>query len=131
MSILSACHALPKYIDVKELVLTNWGCYRRQKGFQWANGPNSLNRYADLPFTTWVFDASGTEFWEGGTDRGSEAGLDSVSGSGGHRKGLFVVVRLSEVGLIGEKGTKVPNASIAEISVEVELCLTFNFEYTR
>ncbi len=42
-----------------------------------------------------------------------------------------MVVRLSEVGLIGEKGTKVPNASIAEISVEVELCLTFNFEYTR
>ncbi|KAL0041621.1 hypothetical protein WJX79_009772 [Trebouxia sp. C0005] len=73
---------------------------------------------------------AGTEFWEGATDRGSEAGLDSVSGSGGHRKGLFVVVRLSEVGLIGEKGTKVPNASIAEISVEVELCLTFNFEYT-
>lgn len=81
--------------------------------------------------TTLGFDASGTEFWEGGTERGSEAGLDSVSGSGGHRKGLFVVVRLSEVGLIGEKGTKVPNASIAEISVEVELCLTFNFEYTR
>ncbi|KAL0049997.1 hypothetical protein WJX82_002413 [Trebouxia sp. C0006] len=73
---------------------------------------------------------AGTEYWEGGTERGSEAGLDSVSGSGGHRKGLFVVVRLSEVGLIGEKGTKVPNASIAEISVEVELCLTFNFEYT-
>ncbi|DBA94847.1 hypothetical protein WJX77_009545 [Trebouxia sp. C0004] len=73
---------------------------------------------------------AGTDFWEGGTERGSEAGLDSVSGSGGHRKGLFVVVRLSEVGLIGEKGTKVPNASIAEISVEVELCLTFNFEYT-
>lgn len=42
-----------------------------------------------------------------------------------------MVIRLSEVGLIGEKGTKVPNASIAEISVEVELCLTFNFEYTR
>ena len=57
--------------------------------------------------------------------------MDSASGSGGNRKGLFVVVRLSEVGLIGEKGTKVPNASIAEISVEVELCLTFKFEFTR
>lgn len=74
---------------------------------------------------------SGGDFWEGSTEKGSEAGLDSVSGSGGNRKGLFVVVRLSEVGLIGEKGTKVPNASIAEISVEIELTLTFNFEYTR
>ena len=57
--------------------------------------------------------------------------MDSTSGGGGSRKGLFVVVRLSDVGLIGEKGTKVPNASIAEISVEVELCLTFSFEFTR
>ena len=92
---------------------------------------NSLKRCAYLPLQLWALIASGTEFWEGATERGSEAGLDSVSGSGGHRKGLFVVVRLSEVGLSGEKGTKVPNASIAEISVEVELCLTFNFEYTR
>ena len=74
---------------------------------------------------------TGGEFWEGATERGSDTGLDSVSGSGGSRKGMFVVVRLSEVGLIGEKGTKVPNASIAEISVEIELNLTFKFEYTR
>lgn len=78
-----------------------------------------------------VIAIAGGEFWEGSTERGSEAGVDSASGSGGNRKGLFVVVRLSEVGLIGEKGTKVPNASIAEISVEVELCLTFKFEFTR
>lgn len=42
-----------------------------------------------------------------------------------------MVVRLSEVGLIGEKGTKVPNASIAEISLELELSLTFTFDYSR
>ena len=77
-----------------------------------------------------VHDAGG-EFLEGFTERGSEAGLDSASGSAANRKGLFLVVRLSEVGLIGEKGTKVPNASIAEISVEVELLLTFKFEFTR
>lgn len=42
-----------------------------------------------------------------------------------------MVVRLSEVGLIGEKGTKVPNASIAEISIEAEVLLTFSFEFSR
>ena len=68
---------------------------------------------------------------EGNSERGSEGGLDSLSQGGSNRKGLLVVVRLSEVGLIGEKGTKVPNTSIAEISLEVELSLTFKFDYSR
>lgn len=58
------------------------------------------------------------ELGEGSTERGSEGGLDSLSQGGNNRKSRFVVVRLSEVGLIGKKGTKVPNASIAEISLE-------------
>ena len=74
---------------------------------------------------------AGGDSWESSTERGSEAGADSTSASGSNRKGLFVEVRLSDLGLIGEKGTKVPNASIAEFSVEVELCLTFQFEFTR
>ena len=33
--------------------------------------------------------------------------------------------------MIGEKGTKVPNTSIAEISLELELSLAFKFDYSR
>lgn len=45
--------------------------------------------------------------------------------------GLLVVVRLEEVGLVGEKGSKVPSASFAEISIELELQLTLAFEFSR
>ena len=56
---------------------------------------------------------------------------EGSSAGGTSRQGLFVVVRLCEVSLIGEKGSRVPNAAIAEISVEIELALTLSLAYDR
>jgi len=42
-----------------------------------------------------------------------------------------VVLRLSDVGLVGERGSKVPNASIGELSLEIEVALALDFEYAR
>lgn len=42
-----------------------------------------------------------------------------------------MVLRLSDVGLVGERGSKVPNASIGELSLEIEVALALDFEYAR
>jgi len=42
-----------------------------------------------------------------------------------------VVLRLSDVGLVGERGSKVPNASNGELSLEIEVALALDFEYAR
>ena len=57
--------------------------------------------------------------------------MDSASTSASGRAGLWVVLRLSDVGLVGERGSKVPNASIGELSLEVEVALALTFEYAR
>lgn len=57
--------------------------------------------------------------------------MDSASTSASGRAGLWVVLRLSDVGLVGERGSKVPNASIGELSLEVEIALALTFEYAR
>ena len=42
-----------------------------------------------------------------------------------------MVLRLSDVGLVGERGSKVPNASIGELSLEIEVALALSFEFAR
>ena len=68
----------------------------------------------------------------GGEATGSQAGHgggDAASVSG--RTGLWVVVRCCDMGLVGERGTKVPNAAIGELSLELELSLALSYEYSR
>ena len=65
-----------------------------------------------------------------GTSQGSGA-MDSASTSASGRAGLWVVLRLSDVGLVGERGSKVPNASIGELSLEIEVALALSFEFAR
>ena len=57
--------------------------------------------------------------------------MDSASTCASGRAGLWVVLRLSEVGLVGERGSKVPNASIGELSLEIEVALALDFEFSR
>ena len=65
-----------------------------------------------------------------GTSQGSGA-MDSASTCASGRAGLWAVLRLSEVGLVGERGSKVPNASIGELSLEIEVALALDFEFSR
>lgn len=66
----------------------------------------------------------------GAADRLSEgAEAASTSGASG-RSGMWIVVRCSEVGLLGERGSKVPSAAIGELSLEIELSLALDFEYS-
>jgi hypothetical protein len=62
------------------------------------------------------------------TDRSSEA-MDAASVSS--RSGLWIVVRCSDVGLLGERGSKVPSASIGQLTLGVELSLAMDFEFSR
>jgi hypothetical protein len=57
--------------------------------------------------------------------------MDLASTSTLDRAGLWVVLRLSNVSLVGERGSKVPNASIGELSLEIEVTLALDFEYAR
>ena len=42
-----------------------------------------------------------------------------------------VLCRCQDVGLLGERGSKVPNATIGQLSIEVEVAMTLNLEYSR
>ena len=70
--------------------------------------------------------------WESSTQRSSEA-PDSACGNSitSSRSGLYVVARLADVGLVGERGTGVPNATISEVSVELDVSLTLALEFSR
>ncbi|CAL8467730.1 g7268 [Coccomyxa elongata] len=64
------------------------------------------------------------------TDRSSEA-QDAASMSGvSSRSGMWIVVQCSGVGLFGERGSKVPSASIGELTLEIEVSLALDFEYS-
>ncbi|KAK9816598.1 hypothetical protein WJX72_002556 [[Myrmecia] bisecta] len=77
---------------------------------------------------------TGSEQWEGvpstagAARRSGPGGQDSSSLSG--RQGMFVVLRCEAMGLVGEKGTQLPNVSIGELSLELEFQLTLTFTYT-
>lgn len=47
------------------------------------------------------------------------------------RSGMWIVVQCTGVGLFGERGSKVPSASIGELSLEIEVSLALDFEYSR
>ena len=47
------------------------------------------------------------------------------------RQGVHVVGRVSGFGLIGERGSKVPNLSLAQGDVEGHVFVRFVFEYTK
>ena len=44
---------------------------------------------------------------------------------------MWCVIRCQDVGLLGERGSKVPNASIGQLSIEMELQLTLALEFSR
>ncbi len=68
--------------------------------------------------------------WEGSDAASERDDVDSGSGTGGHQ-GVFAVVRCSGVGLVGERGTGMPNASIAELSIEIDFSMSITFEYSE
>ena len=88
----------------------------------------SLQWETELDFS--LADSRTTASARTGTSQGSGA-MDSASTSSSGRAGLWVVLRLSSVGLVGERGSKVPNASIGELSLEIEVALALDFEYAR
>jgi len=51
--------------------------------------------------------------------------------AGPQRQGVYVLLRADHMGLVGEKGSKVPNATIREISLEVECTLDITLEFSR
>lgn len=65
----------------------------------------------------------------GATERSSEAMSAATSASG--RSGMWVAVRCAEVGLLGERGSKVPGAAIEQLTLELEFSLALDFEFTR
>ncbi len=65
------------------------------------------------------------------TDRSSEAPEAASMSGASSRSGMWIVVQCSGVGLFGERGSKVPSASIGELSLEIELSLALDFEYSR
>jgi hypothetical protein len=67
----------------------------------------------------------------GPTDRSSEAPEAASMSGTSSRSGMWIVVQCSGVGLLGERGSKVPSASIGELSLEIELSLALDFEYSR
>lgn len=65
---------------------------------------------------------------ETGSSRSGGAG--DTSSLGGGRQGMLVAVRCMEVGLVGEKGSKVPNFAIQELSLEMDFQLSLSWTYS-
>ncbi|KAK9802713.1 hypothetical protein WJX73_010173 [Symbiochloris irregularis] len=64
-----------------------------------------------------------------GSTEGGETGAEASSTTSG-RRGLFAVVRCNDLALLGERGSKVPNATIGQLSLEIEVAMTLSLEYT-
>lgn len=64
---------------------------------------------------------------ETGSSRSGGAGDASSVGSG--RQGMLMAVRCMEVGLVGEKGSKVPNFAVQELSLEMDFQLNLSWTY--
>eukprot|EP01025_Chloroclados_australasicus_P054394 TRINITY_DN6444_c1_g1_i9.p1 TRINITY_DN6444_c1_g1~~TRINITY_DN6444_c1_g1_i9.p1 ORF type:complete len:1276 (+),score=187.54 TRINITY_DN6444_c1_g1_i9:169-3996(+) len=70
-------------------------------------------------------------------DKTSEAGTNQsnedvdVEDTSVQRQGVYIVIQASGVEVVGEKGTKVPNLTAAEVSLEVECKATAEFEYSQ
>lgn len=64
---------------------------------------------------------------ETGSSRSGGAGGDASSAAG--RQGMLVAVRCMEVGLVGEKGSKVPNFALQQLSLEMDFQLSLSWHY--
>ena len=78
---------------------------------------------------------SAVEDWDAaasvtGASTEGDSGLDAASVSTG-RRGLFAVVRCNDLALLGERGSKVPNAAIGQLTLEIEVAMNLHLEYTR
>eukprot|EP00873_Tetraselmis_striata_P009576 jgi/Tetstr1/429840/TSEL_019707.t1 len=67
------------------------------------------------------------------TWRDGAPGLQQPPGEGGapQRRGVYIMLRGDNVELVGEKGTKVPNTTVKEITLEVECSLCISLEFSR
>lgn len=63
--------------------------------------------------------------------RPAPAGVGFVSSTPRDRKGVFLRVQASDVKVVGEKGTKVPNFTVKELAVLLECTLEAAFEWTE
>lgn len=73
------------------------------------------------------FVCAASEQLETGSSR-SGGGADANS-LGGGKQGMLVAVRCMEVGLVGEKGSKVPNFAVQELSLEMDFQLSLSWTY--
>ena len=64
-------------------------------------------------------------------DTSSEIQSDTMSLVGAGRRGVHIKLQGAHVSVIGERGTRVPNVTIKEITLEVECCLSVVFEFSR
>lgn len=68
-------------------------------------------------------------YWK--KDTSSETFSDSSSLTGTKRRGVHIKLQGSHVAVIGEKGTRVPNITVKEITLEVECLLSVSLEFTE
>lgn len=64
-------------------------------------------------------------------DSARPASIGFVSGTPRERKGVFLRVQASDVKVVGEKGTKVPNFTVKELAVLLECTMEAAFEWTE
>lgn len=62
-----------------------------------------------------------------GSSRSGGGGGDASSATG--KQGMLVAIRCMEVGLVGEKGSKVPNFALQELSLEMDFQLSLSWQY--
>ena len=64
--------------------------------------------------------------WDGNSSFGgnSDRGSDGIGGSvmGASRRGMFAVLRIEDLGVIGEKGTKVRMSTACHVKSGVHAC---------
>lgn len=65
------------------------------------------------------------------SDAARPAPAGFVSGTPRDRKGVFLRVQASDVKVVGEKGTKVPNFTVKELAVLLECTMEAAFEWTE
>ncbi len=72
-------------------------------------------------------DAASEQLETGSSRSGGGADASSL---GGGKQGMLVAVRCMEVGLVGEKGSKVPNFAVQELSLEMDFQLSLSWTYS-
>ena len=88
-------------------------------------GPASQR--ASTLWLTVALDGVASELLEVGSSRSGGGGGDASSAAG--KQGMLVAIRCMEVGLVGEKGSKVPNFALQELSLEMDFQLSLSWQY--